>query len=157
MNLSPYDLQHFVILPTLKHLGMYSKAAEKLLLGTAALESGLNPFGEVKPGGIGIYQITTEQHRNIWDNFLAFDPDLASRVRGLASQHHFLKSPDNELRTNLAYSTGIAFMIYLQSNHPLPSADDVDGLDHFWLDNFHHQQQHNGDLAAWIRKHGSAA
>lgn len=157
MILSPRDLQHFVIEPTLDYLGMYSAAAENLLLGTAAQESGLDPFCEVKQGGIGIYQITSTQHRAIWDGYLAFDPDLASKVRGLASQHHFLKSPDDELRTNLAYSTAIAWMIYRQSEHQLPAADDADGLDHFWLNNFHQQQQHNGNLAAWIRQYSSAA
>lgn len=157
MKLSPSDLQHFVIKPTLEYLNSHSPVAEKLLLGTAVQESGLDPFAQVKTGGIGIYQITSEQHRSVWDTFLAFDPDLASRVRGLASQHHFLKNPDDELRTNLAYSTAIAWMIYQQSDPQLPAADDAEALDHFWQHNFHHQHQHNGNLAAWIRQHGTAA
>ena len=156
MNLNPNDLQHFVIIPTLEYLGMYSAAAERLLLGTAAQESDFNPFGQVRKGGIGIYQITSKQHRKIWDTFLAFDPDLASKVRGLASQHYFLESPDDELRNNLAYSTAIAWMIYLQSDHQLPAADDVDGLDHFWQDHFHFQQ-HESNFANWIRQHNTAA
>ncbi len=157
MNISASDLQYFVLQPALECLDMYSAAAEQLLLGTAAQESGFDPFARTKPGGIGIYQITSEQHRAVWDTFLAFDPELASKVRGLASQRQFLKNPDDELRTNLAYSTAIAWVIYLQSNHQLPAAHDAEGLDNFWQDNFHHQQRHHGNLAAWIRSYGTAA
>ncbi len=157
MNLSSRDLQHFVILPTLEYLGMYSLAAEKRLLASASKESGLDPFAQFKQGGIGIYQITSEQHRNVWDSFLAFDPDLASQVRGLASQHHFLKSPDDELRTNLAYSTAVAWMLHLQSG-PEPSVcEDEAMLDPFCQDSFQSGTQRPGNMASWIRDHSNTA
>ena len=157
MNLSSRDLQHFVILPTLEYLGMYSLSAEKQLLACASQESGLDPFAQFKQGGIGIYQITGEQHRNVWDSFLAFNPDLASQVRGLASQHHFLKNPDDELRTTLAYSTAIAWMLQLQSG-PEPTAnEDETGLDPFCQGSFQPGNQHPGNLATWIREHSNTA
>ena len=157
MNLSSRDLQHFVILPTLEYLSMYSLAAEKQLLAIASQESGLDPFAQFKQGGIGIYQITSEQHRNVWDTFLAFDPNLASQVRGLASQHHFLKNPDDELRTNLAYSTAIAWMLHLQSAPQSPVANDETGLDPLCQDHFPRTNQHPGNLAVWIREHSNTA
>ena len=157
MNLSSRDLQHFVILPTLEYLSMYSLAAEKQLLVTASQESGLDPFAQFKQGGIGIYQITSEQHQNVWDSFLAFDPDLASQVRGLASQHHFLKNPDDELRTNLAYSTAIAWMLHLQSAPQRPVANDEAGLAPLCQNDFPRRDQHPGNLAVWIREHSNTA
>jgi hypothetical protein len=157
MNLSSRDLQHFVIVPTLEYLSMHSQAAEKQLLATASQESGLDPFAQFKQGGIGIYQITSEQHRSVWDTFLAFDPDLASQVRGLASQHLFLKSPDDELRTNLAYSTAIAWMLHLQSAPQQPVANDETGLDPLCQDHFPRTNQHPGNLAVWIREHSNTA
>lgn len=160
MNIDAADLSLHVIQPTLKYLGMYSLAAEKLLLGTAAQESGFDPFYHVNQG-LGIYQISSEQHRDVWDTYLAFRPDLASKVRGLASQHQFLQNPDLELKTNLAYSTGIAWIIYQQCEHQLPAADDAEGLSHFWQTNYCHGQydvsMHARDFARWIRDNGAAA
>lgn len=156
MNLSSRDLQHFVILPTLEYLGMYTLSAERQLLASARQESGLDPFAQLKQGGIGIYQITSEQHRNVWDSFLAFDHDLASQVRGLASQHHFLKNPDDELRTNLAYSTAIAWMLQLQSGPELPCEEET-VLDPFCQDSFQPGNQIPGNMASWIREHSNTA
>lgn len=141
MTINAVDLTTHVIRPTLEYLGMHSHAAEKLLMGTASQASGCDPFCELGEG-FGIYQISADLHRKSWDTYLAFRPDLASKVRGLASQHQFLKDPDQELKTNLAYATAIAWVIYLQAEHQLPAADDLDGLSQFWQTNFS-QQQHN--------------
>ncbi|MEJ2073570.1 MAG: hypothetical protein P8X79_08950 [Reinekea sp.] len=56
----------------------------------------------------GPYQMSHEQHWAIWDNYLAQDAELASRVRGLASQHRFIDNPDLELSLNAGYATAIA-------------------------------------------------
>lgn len=159
MSINAVDLLENIIVPTLQALDMGSPAAEKLLLGTAAQESNFDPFSH-HHDGIGIYQITPEQHRSAWDDYLAFRPDLASKVRGLASQHQFLKNPDQELRVNLIYSTAIAWVIYLQTENQLPAADDVDGLGQFWKETFCHRQ-HALDcarqFARWIRANPVAA
>ncbi len=156
MSINPTDLSAHVIKPTLAYLGVRSGAAEKLLLGTAAQESNFNPFSEHN-GGIGIFQITPKEHRQAWDTYLAFRPELASKVRGLASQHQFLEKPDQELKTNLAYTTAIAWIIYLKSNVQLPHVDDIVGLGKFWQANFcHRKQSESKDFARWISEHLAA-
>ena len=162
MTINAADLTQYVIKPTLDYLDMYSNAAEKLLLGTAAQESDFDPFCD-QHDGFGIYQITSQQHQDIWDSYLAFNPDLASKVRGLASQHEFLKNPDQELRINLAYSTAIAWIIYLRSDIELPAADDLEALGECWEDNFCHAHYHNDnhhchsqDFALWMRQQSAA-
>ncbi|MCP3907268.1 MAG: hypothetical protein GY712_04555 [Oceanicoccus sp.] len=159
MTINAVDLTEHVIKPTLDYLGVRSLAAEKLLLGTAAQESDFDPFYqhcESQSQGIGIYQITSAQHRIVWDKYLAFHPNLASKVRGLASQHQFLKDPDQELKTNLAYSTAIAWVIYLQSEHQLPEANDSEGLGHFWEQYFCHQGScHAQDFSRWINSYAA--
>ena len=114
MNIDTAHLRQHVIEPTLQYLDMHSSSATHVLEGAASHESDCDPFSQ-QHQGLGIYQISSEQHRNVWDQFLAFQPDLASKVRGLASQHQFLKDPDSELITNLRYSTAIAWMLFLQS------------------------------------------
>lgn len=135
MGICSEELRQYVIEPTLTKLGCHSQAAENLLLGTAAAQSGLG-FHLQERGGIGLYGLDPEAHRNVWDCFLAFDADLASQVRGFASQHEFLKAPDIELATNLSYATAIAWMRYLQAGIKLPAADDVIGLARCWLQVF---------------------
>lgn len=124
MYVTAEHLREQVIQPTLKYLGGWTPSAEQFLLRTAIDAPDLGLFS-VKKEGLGIYHITPAQHRDIWDRYLAFNPDLASRVRGLASQRAFLSDPDNELQTNLSYCTAIAWLLYQrtdQARQPQPLA-----------------------------------
>lgn len=140
MGICAAEMREYVIRPTLKYLGVDSSVAEELLLGTAAQESGLGfHLKQTRQRALGVYQIDPMTHHCIWDKYLAFKPDLASKVRGLASQHEFLAHPHQELTTNLKYATAIAWLVYCRSNKPLPTAGDLDGLASFWYKNFHHR------------------
>ena len=132
---STCDLRR-VIRTTLKQLGDWSPAAENLLLGTALQESGRN--ARLREGRrLGIYRISPAAHRAVWDKYLVGDPELASRVRGLAGQHGFLCDPHGELVTNLKYATAIAWMIYRRHGRELPDAGDIAGLARHWHRHFH--------------------
>jgi hypothetical protein len=138
MGLCPDELRHLVIRPTLEYLNQYSLAAETLLMGTAAVESAMGyELKQLSGTGLGVYHITPRSHQLLWDQFLAKDPDLASRVRGLASQHEFLLNPHCELTTNLRYATAIAWLIYVRKGKPLPKADDLPAMAKFWHRHFH--------------------
>jgi hypothetical protein len=134
MGIYANDLRELVIRPTLLALNEWSSSAENLLLGTAAQESHLGfRMRSDKDNGLGIFCISAQTHLQIWDKYLVTDPELASRVRGLASQQQFLKTPHNELIINLSYATGIAWMIY--KRHQLTLADDANAHDlaKYWL------------------------
>ena len=111
----------FVIAHALKSLGEYSEAGVRLLELTAKPQCGL-----------GLYRIEPRTHLKIWDGYLAFKPDLASTIRGLASQKAFLKNPHLELATNLGYASAIAWVIYQRSEFTLPDADDQQALIACW-------------------------
>ncbi|GMU45736.1 MAG: hypothetical protein AMXMBFR26_05180 [Porticoccaceae bacterium] len=120
-----------VIRATLRELGDWSPAAENLLLGTALLESGRDP--RLRAGRrLGIYRISPARHRAIWDHYLVAHPELASRVRGLAGQHAFLRAPHGELATNLKYATAVAWMRYRQRQVKLPDPGDIEALGRCW-------------------------
>ena len=114
MYVTAEHLRDQVIQPTLKYLGAWTPTIESLLLDAAVDAPDLGLFSETKDG-LGIFHITAAQHRDIWDRYLAFNPDMASRVRGLASQRAFLSDPDSELQTNLSYCTAIAWLMYQRS------------------------------------------
>ena len=117
MGICANELRRWVIEPTLKTMDCWSAPLEQLLLATAAQESEMGQhIHATHQRGLGIYQISSRTHRNVWDRYLVHHPELASTVRGLASQHDFLRHPHAELTTNLSYATAIAALIYLR-NH----------------------------------------
>ena len=143
MGICAKELRTLVVRPTLEQLGVTSErihVVENLLLGTAAQESGLG-FHLKLDGtqGLGIYRISPRTHLNIWDKYLINDSELASSVRGLASQHEFLINPHTELATNLRYATAIAWMIYRRAKKKLPAANDIQGLGQYWARYYHHK------------------
>lgn len=151
MGICAKELRHYVVRPTLKHLKMWSPAAENLLLGTAARESELGfHIKQDNHQALGIYQISPRMHRNIWDYYLADKSDLSSLVRGLASQREFLCHPHHELATNLAYATAIAWMIYHRTGKAIHSLaeDDISAFGKLWHNHFH---RHNpGSIQSFV-------
>jgi len=139
MGIDAEDFRQYVIRPTLQKLEIHSPAAELLLLGTAAAESSLGSF--LKTEGqrtSGIYRMHGLTHRHIWDDYLAERPELASKVRGIASQHEFLSNPHAELTTNLAYATAITWLAYVR--HPefsLPKTVSSLHLATLWKNCYH--------------------
>ena len=110
MYVTAEHLRDQVIRPTLEYMGAWTPASENFLLNVAINAPEVGLFSG-KKDGLGLFNITAAQHRDLWDRYLAFNPDLASRVRGLASQRAFLSDPDSELQTNLSYCTAIAWVL----------------------------------------------
>nr|WP_314480747.1 hypothetical protein [uncultured Pseudomonas sp.] len=148
MGIAAKELRQHVIRPTLVYLDRHCASAEALLLGIAASQSAL---GSALLGrrGHGLYRIGEQRHRALWDDYLARDPDLASRVRGLASQHAFLGGPDLELTVNLRYSTAIAWLLVEAQILVLPAADDLMGQARIWRQIFNPQGRLRDFVEAW--------
>jgi len=136
--IEPRQLRDVVIVPTLIALEMYSDAAVALLLGTCAQESQMGRFLRQLGAGParGIWQMEPATHDDLWDNYLAYQPELASKIRDLMS-HGVFKSGEKaalhrELATNLAYACAMARVHYRRIKAPLPAADDIAGLAAYW-------------------------
>ena len=123
MYVTAEHLREHVIRPTLKYLGTWSPASEAFLLDVAINAPDLGLFS-ARNEGLGLFHITAAQHRDLWDRYLAFNPEIASRVRGLASQRAFLTNPDSELQTNLSYCTAIAWLLHLRSGRLVEETRD---------------------------------
>ena len=123
MYVTAEHLRDHVIRPTLQYLGTWSAASEEFLLDIAINAPDLGLFS-ARNEGLGLFHITAAQHRDLWDRYLAFNPDIASKVRGLASQRAFLTNPDSELQTNLSYCTAIAWLLHLRSGRLLEESED---------------------------------
>ena len=148
MGIAASDLCQHVIRPTLLYLGRQSATAEALLLGAAASQSALgNELDDQR--GHGLYRISEHCHQRLWDHHLARDPDLASLIRGLASQHAFLAAPHLELTVNLRYATAIAWLLVEVTQAELPDANDLPGLARIWRQVFQPQGQLRDFVLAW--------
>lgn len=142
-------LRQAVIRPTLHYLGVTSRPAENLLLGTLLVTAWL-PADKQPPGGIGPYGISRLLHTQIWDEYLAKDAELASLIRGLASQRCFLQNPHAELGYNLAYATAIAWLVYRQQAIELVDDMEIDTLARLWQLMYPHHEGHAIDfLECW--------
>jgi hypothetical protein len=134
MYVTAEHLRDQVIRPTLEYMGQWTAAREDFLLDAAVSAPDVGLFSARK-GGLGLFNITAAQHRDLWDRYLAYNPDLASRVRGLASQRAFLSDPDGELQTNLSYCTAIAWLMQQRTGGITEEAEKeakADTLAHAW-------------------------
>ncbi len=80
MSQSPQHFLASVIRPTLMTLGLYSPAAEQLLLATAIQESHLTHRKQIGGPALSYFQIEPKTHNDIWDNFLKYRPQLSGKV-----------------------------------------------------------------------------
>lgn len=132
-----------IVEPTLKSMGMYSTAAERLIVGTALAESGL-VFLRQHGGGpaLGVMQIEMATARDLLDRYLTVKrPDLNARF----CQAVFLPVippvdwstiPSSRiarlLTGNLAFSVGLARIRYWMAPEPMPRAGESGGLGDYW-------------------------
>lgn len=121
-----------IIQPVLKDLGLYSLAAEELLLGTAVQES-LNFTYRTQMGGgpaKSYFQMEPATHDDIWNNFLRYKQELADKV--IAT----LTVPDADkleaLEHNDYYAAAMARVHYYRVSKALPDAGDVNAQAAYW-------------------------
>lgn len=133
------QFKELVIRPTLKHLGLYSAAAEELLVFTCATESNGGTYLTQVGGGdaLGVYQMESATADDIILNYITKRPPLHKQMTvfpGYAAQYSHVKLNmgfmyDLELynlATDLPYATAMARIHYLRVKEQLPPANEVD-------------------------------
>ena len=131
MNAKQFDAMILrPVLAALHPLIPNTESARRLMLGTAAHESGGfkwidqitgNPLDPDGPA-FSYYQIERRTHDDVWDSFLAFRAELAARIQRFSiSGIETVK----QMQGNAYYATAIARVIYYRAKPPLPAADDV--------------------------------
>lgn len=130
MSIHPGQLREYVIRPVLHRLGLYSEAAEELLMLTAATESLCGEYlHQVGGPALGIFQMEPRTHDDLWSNYLGYRASLADEIRQYGSTA-------SQLPGNLYYACAMARIHYLRVPERLPSAMDVDGLARYWKDHY---------------------
>lgn len=143
MSINYDQLREYVVIPTLSNLGMYSEAAEQLVMGTIAQESDGTFLKQIGGGpALGIIQMEPATHKDIWLNFLKYTDCLAGDLRELVSAEadEAFESrgyPDElELMTNLKYAVAMCRVHYWRKPQSLPDANDINGLAEYWKEHY---------------------
>lgn len=131
--LDPEQFRRLVIRPVVRRLGLWSPAAERLLLGTALTESGLRQLHQVRGPARGLYQVEPATLRDLYTNWLPRHSRLDEGLRLFTAPYATL---DDQLIWNLAYATAIARLINYRRPEPLPRADDLPALAQYWKTHF---------------------
>lgn len=110
--------------PALTAVGLWSKPAEDLVLGTGLVESGYSYLKQVGGGpALSPWQIEKATHDDIWANYLHFRPSLA----GLVSHHG---STAADLVARPLYAAIICRLKYLRAPEKLPTTAEEMALYH---------------------------
>jgi hypothetical protein len=125
------QIRNFVIQPSLQAIGLASKEAVELLVGTALIESGLTQLAQ-RPTSIalGLWQMENPTYTSL----LAFLDDSQHFKQSILD---FLAMKDlprsyGFLAGNLYASCIFARLKYYTIDEPLPQASDVRGLSNYW-------------------------
>ena len=134
-------LKNNIVIPTHDELGLLGASANHLSLGTCAKESELGRYDHQIGGGpaLGWWQIEPTTNKLVLDWLFKNRHDLFEIVINIRGRTHApgVISPDINkvaLQYNPQYGCAIARCLYLSIPSPLPAADDVIGMAHYWKD-----------------------
>ncbi len=139
MGINAAQLREYVIQPALEEIGLYSMAAEELVLGTAAHESKLGAYlHQVKGPALGIFQMEPATYRDIWERWLPGQKELAQRLREMTCG---VAGPDGIITDapaaatmihDLRFAAAMCRVFYRRIKAPLPAAGDLVGQAAYW-------------------------
>lgn len=148
-------LKDRILVPVLYTLEMYSESAVNLLLGTAAQESSLcfirqkGFYLKSKEGAYGLFGMEMATHSSIYADYVNYRPELKERLMLLRD---IRADARDELMGNPFYAAAMARLRYSWVPEPLPLADDIWGLAHYW-DRHYNRNAHVGTSAEFVKNY----
>jgi len=131
--MTPQDFLTNIVRPALLSLDMPNPNAERLLMGTAAQESGF-VFTRQAGGGpaLGYFQMEPNTHDDCWKNYIDFRPQLKAKVLGCIVP----TAPPSAalMETNPIYAAVMARVRYLRVPGAIP--EDGLGIAKYWKDHY---------------------
>ncbi|WP_425404641.1 hypothetical protein [Hwanghaeella sp.] len=123
-----------VVRPALKTLDLWSPAAERLVLGTALVESNLDYIEQIGGGpALGFFQMEPDTANDIWRNYLAYRPDLLAKVMVLSVSDIDRTA---QLAGNAYFGAALCRVHYFRVPAALPAVNDSAGLAAYWKQHY---------------------
>lgn len=146
MAINCKQLKLYVIEPALKSINLYSESAVNLLLGTCAVESDFGSLLIQEHGPArGIYQMEEKTFNYLFDKF------NKSYMNGFFNIYKESASCD-EMIGNLYLATVMCRLKYLDIKEPLPQANDIEALAHYWK-KYYNTELGKGKVSDFIEKY----
>lgn len=145
------QLRELVIRPIFQRVGLYSPAAEALVLGTAAAEGVIGNMMYLKQAGgpaLGIFQMEPSTHKWLVDWVLSQSSRFTRLIEWVQQTGGFHQE---RLVYDLAYMAVLCRLRYVVVPQALPSADNVHDLGVYWKQ---HYNTHlgKGTVDGFVRK-----
>lgn len=120
-----------IIRPALAAIGADSQDAECLVLLTGFAESNMRVRRQFGGGpALSFFQIEPATHDDIWDNFLRYREDLATKIRGLIDMRSDSKT--HHLEYNDKYAAAVCRVHYMRVKERIPDYNDLEGIAKYW-------------------------
>lgn len=143
MSLNLSQLREYVVVPALQQLGMYSLAAEQLVLGTIAQESQGSYLKQLGKGpALGLIQMEPATHKDLWLNFIKYKRAIRYALLMMTSDsvdesYDVNGWPDHvALIWNLRYAIAMCRVHYYRRPEALPKANDIKALGLYWKNHY---------------------
>lgn len=136
MSFNAPQLRDCIIQPVLDDFKLNSESAQNLLLGTCAQESAFGTYLHQMEGGpaLGIYQMEPTTHADIIKNYIVYHPEIDTKLAlNFGPIQHIYPQ---RLIGDLWYATIFARLHYYRVSEPLPDANDIEGLAHYWKNHY---------------------
>lgn len=148
------DIGKSLVVPALSMANLEQPGLAELLEAIALAENRRPAAGRHGPFGM-----TSWMHKRVWDHYIARWPDLACRIRGLASQRGFPADPHRELAMNWGYATALAGLNCLYcSTDEFPAQCQPELALDLWRRGWHRGHKVDGKdfLRAYSKSHNQA-
>ena len=136
MSLNVEQIRVFIVRPVCKFLGLWSEAAEELLMGTAAQESHFSYVDQLDGSrqyvlgpALGLWQMEPATERDLFINFLKYKPELKTKVEQFFGEWIPGCPP---LMGDLHYQAALARLHYYRVKEALPGVADLRGQARYW-------------------------
>jgi len=148
--IDPRQFRDDVVQPTLAAMDMGGAAPENLLMGTAAVESGLRYLRQLHEGpAVGLFQMEPETARDIVQRYLLNRDEIDTRFQRAFQlintgeidwQDVAIADVRLKLLSDLRFATAMCRLRYWMVPEPLPAADDIEGLGRYWKQHYNTPQ-----------------
>ena len=125
------QLRHIIVKPALEAIGLWSEAAENLVMGTAAQESHLEYVKQLNGPALGLFQMEPATYHDLWDSYLGHRPELASKIRQ-AIEYNGGIPPASRMCWDLRFAAIMCRIHYRRIPKALPDAEDIWALAAYW-------------------------
>lgn len=154
MSINKEQFVSLIIRPVLTDLQMWSLSAENLILGTLAVETDFLSYLKQYPSGPG-WGPYSQEELAYNENFTLVIPNLRPSQKLILAKYHIFPQviEDRErLFYDLRFATIMTRLQYWRYPEPLPKAEDIEGLAHYWK-KYYNTHKGDGTVAKFKQKY----